>query len=176
MLPATTARRPLVHRHHIGERHLEETVVLLQKRLQDSRQRFVLLRIKFEQASAVPRRSEMHLVRPARECRHERDPALIAGDGAIARTLTLNHIAVETASGSAPMPGLGPQLSFDGRWHERVSVDLSVRMAQGDADRLASVLEDVDIAHALQPREIERAIAPDLDEVLDVRDGLFAEG
>src|SRR5438270_12062551 len=74
------------------------------------------------------------------------------------------------------MPRLGAQLLLNDRRHERVSVDLSMGMAQGDADSLASVLEDVDITHPGQPREIKGAIAPHLDEILDVLDGLLAQG
>ena len=61
----------------------------------------------------------------------------------------------------------------DGR-HEWIRVNLPMGMAQRDADRLAAVLEDVDVADVSKAAELVGAVAPDLDEVLDVPDRLFA--
>jgi hypothetical protein len=48
-------------------------------------------------------------------------------------------------------------------------------MAEGDADHVATVLEDEDVADVGQPAELVGPIAPDLDEVLDVLDTLLTE-
>jgi len=50
-----------------------------------------------------------------------------------------------------------------------------MRMAERDADRLASVLEDEHVADVGKPAELIGAIPPDLDEVPDVFDGLLSE-
>ena len=62
----------------------------------------------------------------------------------------------------------------DGR-HKWIRVDLAMGMAQRDADRLAAVLEDVHVSDVSKAAELVGAVAPDLDEVLDVLDRLFAQ-
>src|SRR5438105_8479904 len=49
-------------------------------------------------------------------------------------------------------------------------------MAERDPYLLASVLEDVHVAHVLQRREVAEAVLPDLDQVPDLPQRLSAEG
>src|SRR5712691_646046 len=175
MMVQRSARGRLVHRHHVGEGTVEKPVVLLQKAFEDSCKRFVILAVEVEQSGAMTHRCEMHLVRPARERRHERDPVLVAEHGAPASPLALEHVAVKAASGLAHVLGLGPQLSLQNRGNEWIRVDLTVWVAQSDADLLASVFEDVDVAHIGKSAQLASAIPPHLDEVANVLDTLLTE-
>ena len=49
-------------------------------------------------------------------------------------------------------------------------------MAEGDTDRRATIFEDEHIAHVGQTAELVRPVTPNLDQVLDVADGLLTEG
>src|SRR5439155_18735350 len=93
-----------------------------------------------------------------------------------ASLLTFDDVAVQAPPGLAHVLRLGGKLALDDGRDERVGVDLAVGMAQGDADLLAAILENVDIAHVGQPAELAGAVAPDLDEVADVLDALLAQG
>src|SRR5579859_4940849 len=106
---------------------------------------------------------------------HESDPSLVADHGALAASLTFDDLAVETATCFAHVPGSRRQLSPKHGRDERVRVDLAVRMAERDTDLLASVLEDVHVADVGQAAQLAGTIAPDLDQVPDVIDGLPAE-
>src|SRR5713101_2965429 len=175
MVVAGAARRGLVHRHHIRQGAFEKPVVLLQQPLQDSRERLVVVGVEIEQSPTVSPRSQVDLIRPSREGRHERDPVLIAQDGPLALELPLEHIAVEAAAVLAYIPRLGPQLSLDHWREERIRIDLSVRVTQRDADLLAAVFEDVDVAHVGEATQLAGAVAPYLDEVANVLDALLPE-
>jgi len=95
-------------------------------------------------------RREMDLVRPSSERRNECDPSVVAQDGALAARLALDDVAVQAASGLAHVPRLRSELALkDGR-HERIGIDLSVRMMEGDSDRLTSILEDIHVSHVGQ--------------------------
>src|SRR5438445_9093106 len=120
-------------------------------------------------------RREVHLIGPAGERRHECDPVLVAEHRALASSLALEYVAIEAASGLAHVLGLGPELSLQDGWNEWIRVDLTVRVAQGDADLLPAVLEDVDVSHVGEAAQLAGAIAPHLDEVANVVDALLAE-
>src|SRR5258708_31818056 len=115
---------------------------------------------------------EMDLIWPACEWRDECDPLLVAQQGPLAAALAVDAVAVQTPAGPSHVPRLGGQFTLDDRGNKWICVDLAVRMAQGDADRLASVLEHEHVPDVGEPAELRGAIAPDLDEVLDVIDGL----
>src|ERR1700694_166750 len=120
-------------------------------------------------------RREVHLVRPARERRHEGDPAVVAEHRALAALLPFDDIAVQAPSCLPHVTSLGCQLTLNGRRHKGVRVDLPVRMAEGDPDRLTTILEDEYVAHVGQAAKLVGAITPDLDQVLYVIDGLLTQ-
>ncbi len=70
------------------------------------------------------------------------------------------------------------RLQHAGRaWSDvRVRVDLTVRVGQGDADRLTTVLEREDLLDAGQRRQRRRTVGPGLDDGAGAGDGLRAEG
>src|SRR5258708_9293991 len=115
MVVAGAAWRRLVHRHHIRQRAFEKPVVLLEQPLQDSREGLVVFTVEIEQPATVSPRSQVHLIRPSREGRYERDPVLVAQDGPLALELTLEDVAVQAAAVFAYVPRLGPQLSLQDR-------------------------------------------------------------
>src|SRR6266566_3517298 len=149
MVAAGTTGWCLVHCHHVWQRTVEEAVVLLQHTFQDPRERFIVVIVEVEQSGAMPNRRQVDLVGPARERRYERNPVLVPKDGPLAAALSADHVAVKAAAGLAFVPGLGPQLPLQDRWDERIRVDLSVWMAQRDADLLAAVLEHRDVVIGL---------------------------
>src|SRR5712691_3727540 len=175
MVVAGAARRCLVHRHHIRQRAFEKPVVLLQEPLEDSREGLVVVAVEIEQSATVSPRSQVHLIRPSSEGRHERDPVLVAQDGPLTLELTLEHVAIQAAAVFAYIPRLGPQLSLEDRREERIRIDLSVRVTQRHADLLATVFEYVDVAHVGEAAQLVGAVAPHLDEVANVFDALLPE-
>src|SRR6266446_1313883 len=175
MVVAGAARRRLVHRHHIWQRALEKPVVLLQEPLQDSREGLVVVAVEIEQSATVSPRSQVHLIRPSSEWRHERDPVLVAQDCPLTLELTLEHVAIQAAAVFAYISRLGPQLSLKDRREERVRIDLSVWVTQRHADLLAPVFEYVDVAHVGEAAQLIGAVAPHLDEVANVLDALLPE-
>jgi len=86
-----------------------------------------------------------------------------------------DHVAVEASPCLALVPGLGAELPLKYRRDERIRVDLPMRMAQRHADFFAAVFEYVDVANVGQPAQLASAITPDLDQVTDVLDALFAQ-
>src|SRR5258708_38812397 len=118
---------------------------------------------------------EMDLIWPACEWRDECDPPLVAQHGPLAAALALDDVAVQTPAGPSHVPRLGGQFTLDDRGNKWICVKLAVGMAQGDADRLASVLEHEHVPDVGEAAELIGAIAPDLDEVLDMIDGLRSE-
>jgi hypothetical protein len=66
------------------------------------------------------------------------------------------------------MPSVGSQLVLHHGGHERISVDLAVRMAERYTDRFSAVLEDVDIPDIAEAAELLGPVTPHLDQVLDV--------
>src|SRR5882762_8907022 len=175
VMAAAAAARFLVHRHHIGQRPLEKAVVLLQQALEVVGKRLIVLLVEVRQPPSMIDRREMHLVRPAREGRDECNPTIVGKDDPLGAALALDDVAVKASAGLAHVPRLGTQLTLDDWRHEWIRVDLSVRMAERDADNLASILEDVDVADVGQPAELIGAVAPDVDEVSDMIDALLAE-
>src|ERR1700716_1986777 len=175
MVGADASGGRLMHGHHIWQCAVEEPVVLLQHALENFREGFVIIAVEVEQTRAMADRREVHLVRPARERGHERDPVPIAQHRALAARLARDHVAVQAATCLALVPGLGAELPLPDRWDERVCVDLPMGMAQRHADFLAAVFEDVDVANIGQPAQLAGAITPRLDEVTDVLDALLAE-
>src|SRR5260370_4497475 len=127
---AGRAWRRLVHRHPIRQRAFEKPVVLLQQPLQDSREGLVVVTVEIEQPATVSPRSQVHLIRPSREGRYERDPVLVAEDGPLTLELTLEHVAIEAAAVLAYVPRLGPQLSLEDRRAERGRLRPSRGVAQ----------------------------------------------
>src|SRR5260370_17713707 len=87
-------------------------------------------------------RREMHFLGPPRKRGHECDPELVPEHGSLAAALAFDDVAVKAAAGLPHVARLRRQLAFDDRGHEWGGVDLSVRMAERDADRLTSILED----------------------------------
>src|SRR5712692_2039710 len=175
VVAAASARRLLMHRHHIRKRALEEPVVSLQNTLQDRSQRCVLLPVEVEEPGSMLARSDVHLVRPAGELGDERDPALIRQHSSLASPLALENVAVEAAAGLVPVSSLRVQLALEDGWNEGIGVDLAVWMAERYPNRLTAVLEDVDVAHFRQPAEFPGAVAPHLDQVLDVVERLLTQ-
>src|ERR1700686_1071006 len=107
----------------------------------------------------MPQRGDMHLVRPPGKWRYERDPVLVAQNCALPSALSHEHIAVDAASGLSFVPRAGSQLVLQHRRDEGIGVDLAVRMAERDTDRLAAVFEDVDVADVWQPAQLLGAVA-----------------
>src|ERR1041384_5217661 len=171
----TPTRRSLVHGHHVRERFVEQAVVLLEQCLQVARKGVIVSVVEIEQPASVVDWGEVDLVRPACEWRYERDPPLVADHGAHSVLLAGDHLAVEAATGLAHVPGLRSELTLENRRKERVGVDLSVRVAQGDAYLLPAVLEDVDVTNAGQAPQLSGPVAPTLDQVADVIDALLAQ-
>src|SRR5205823_4485927 len=89
--------------------------------------------------------------------------------------LCLDHVTVETAPGLALVPRLRGELALQDWRHERVRVDLAVRMAERDPDLLAAILEDVHVLDVWKAAQLIGAVAPDLDQVEDVVDALLPE-
>src|ERR1700693_144308 len=129
MVPAAAAGGLLVHGHDIWKRPLEEAVVLLQQAFERASKRLVVVGIEVGDATAMGDGRDGDLVRPARERRDERDPALVAQHGSLAAPLALDDVAVQAPTRLAYVSRLGGELSLDDRGHERVGVDLAVRMA-----------------------------------------------
>jgi len=148
MVRAAGAWWLLMHRHHIGQRDVEQAIVLL----------------------PVAQRSKVHLVRPPCKRRHECDPPVISKDRPFSPSLSLEHVAIDAASSLLFVHGVGAQLALhDGR-DEWVGIDLAVRMAESHSDRLASILEYVDVTDIRQAAQLLGAVTPYLDQVLDVID------
>src|SRR5882762_343048 len=175
VMAAAAAGRFLVHRHDVGQRPLEKAVVLLQQALEVAGKRLVIVLVEGRQAAAMIDRREMHLIRPARERRDECDPAIIGEDDPLPAALAVDDVAVKAAAGLAHVSRLGGELALDDWRYEWVGIDLSMGMAERDADHLTAVLEDVDVADVWQPTQLLGAIAPDLDEIADVIDALLAQ-
>src|SRR5450631_1105566 len=81
MVDPASAGRLLVHRHHVRQWYIKQTVVLLQHALEDSRKGFAVLSIKVEQPIPMSQGSDVHLVRPTCKRWHKSDPVLIAEHG-----------------------------------------------------------------------------------------------
>ena len=100
-------------------------------------------------------RRQVHLDRPARGGRHVRRPVLAAqhDPGARPRRSASRTSAQQVAAG-APRGALGACRSScaRARRHERVGVDLAVRVVQRDADLAAAVLEAEHLLDAGQRR------------------------
>src|SRR6266566_8347088 len=175
VMAAAATRWFLVHRHHVRQRPLEKAVVLLQQALEVARKRLVVFLVEVCQPASKTDWREMHLVWPPRERRDECEPAIVGKDDPLTAALAFDDIAVKAAAGFAHVPRLGAQLALDDWGYEWIGIDLSMRMAERDADHLASIFEDVDIANVGQPAELIGSIAPDLDEVADVIDALFTK-
>jgi len=155
------AWRSLVHRHHIRHGLSEETVVALRDVLQDRSQVGSLVAIQFGQGRQV-------------ETGHEGAPAVLADDQTLLPPLG-QQVAVETAARPAMVTGKSATLPLKDRWHERIGIDLAMGVMQGDADLLASIFVNVDVAHVWQPAELQRAVGPDFDEIPDALHRLPAE-
>src|SRR5260370_17280281 len=74
-------RRPLVHRHRVRKRLVEQAVVLLQQALERACKRLVILCVEVLEASSMGDGREMDLIWPACEWRDECDPPLPAPPG-----------------------------------------------------------------------------------------------
>ena len=172
---AAAAGRLLMHGHDVRQWEREEAVVLLKQAFENSRERFVVFGVQIEKAAPMPQGREVDFIRPPREWRYKGDPVLVAQHSPFTAALTLEDVAEQAASGFAVVPGFGAELAFDHRRHERVRVDLAMGMAERDADRLASVLEDVNVADVRQQAQLTGAVAPNLDEVLDLLHRLLTE-
>src|SRR6202165_3306345 len=96
VMPAASPRRSLVHSHDVRKRPSKKAVVFLQQALQVASERLIVRSVEVGQPSAMSDRSEVNLVRPARECGDERDPALVSQHGPLAAALALDDVAVET--------------------------------------------------------------------------------
>src|SRR5258708_33733695 len=146
-------RRALVHRHHVRKRLVEQAVVLLQQALERACKRLVILCVEVLEASSMGDGREMDLIWPACEWRDECDPPLVAQHGPLAAALALDDVAVQTPAGPSHVPRLGGQFTLDYRGNKWIWLDLAVRMAQGDADRLASVLEHEHVPDLGEPAD-----------------------
>src|SRR6266850_246184 len=175
VMAASAAGRLLVHRHHVRQRPVEKAVVFLEHAFEVACERLVVFVVEVSERAPMTDGREMDLVRPACEWRDEGDPSVVIEHGPLTSALALDDIAVKAPAGLAHVPRFCIELALYDRRHEWIGVDLSVRMAQGDADDLSSVLEDIDVTNVGQPAELAGAIAPYLDEVEDVIDALLAE-
>src|SRR5665213_39579 len=172
MARAAPARWFLVHRHDVGERNVEEAIVLLQNAFKDARERCSILFVKVEKPRPVPPGGDVHLVRPPRKGRHEGDPSVVAEHCALASALPLQHVAIKAAPCLYFVPGeCAKLLLYHGR-DEWVRVNLAVGVAERDADLLAAILEDVDVTHFGEAAKLLGAVlAPwrDGDPLLEER-------
>ena len=89
--------------------------------------------------------------------------------------LAVQDVLQQVAPGAlAVLGGPGDQLP-GARGDERVGVDLAVRVAERDSYLLAAVLEHVDVLDVGQPAQLPGPVAPDLDQIADVVDGLLSQ-
>src|SRR5260370_165881 len=123
----------------------------------------------------MPGRREVDLVRPAREGRHECDPSFVTQHRPHAVPLAIDDVAVEAMSGLPHMTRFGCELALQDRRDEGIRVDLTVRVAQRDADLLAAVLEHEDVLHVGEPAQLIGPVTPHFDQVSDMVDTLLAE-
>jgi len=93
----------------------------------------------------VPLRSDVNLVRPAREEGDVgRERSVLDNYSASVQLLFRQNVAEKTSPRSLLMRARFVQLFLYARRHERVGVNLPVRVMKRDADGLALVLEDED--------------------------------
>ncbi len=160
--------RCLVDDHDVGEWFGEERVVLLQQPLQHRRQILHVGRVPLLHGDLVGPRRERDLVRPASVERHPGDETLSLEDDAPAVADLLRQArAHQAASVLGVEAARGGELLLDQRRDEGKRVDLAVRMVEGDAHRLAPVLEDEHVADEVPGAELQVPILPDAGEVLD---------
>src|SRR5258708_22579484 len=93
---ASAPRWPLVHRHHVRKRLVEQAVVFLQQALERACKRLVIVWVEVLEASSMGDGREMDLIWPACEWRDEYDPPLVARDSALAAPLALDDVAAHT--------------------------------------------------------------------------------
>src|SRR5258708_10211683 len=104
---ASAPRWPLVHRHHVRKRLVEQAVVFLQQALERACKRLVIVWVEVLEASSMGDGREMDLIWPACEWRDECHPPLLAQHRPLAAALALHDVAVPTPAGPshAPPPG-----------------------------------------------------------------------
>jgi hypothetical protein len=175
VVPGATTWRFLVHGHDIRKGAIEKPVVFLQQALEDARERFVIVVVEVQKPTAMADGREVHLIRPASERWNECDPEFVSQHSALAAALSFEDVAVQAPAGLSLMARLCRELALNDRRHEWVGVDLSMRMAERDADCFTSVLEDIDVAHIGKPTELVGAVPPDFDEVSNVIDALLSK-
>jgi len=168
--------RRLVPRHQVRHRALPETVELEEHGLQRAREVGAFVVGEVGELRRGADRRDPALVRIARADRNERDRVLAFVQHANAVVALVRDHRFERTD---PVGGdmLARQRIHAGRngWHDGVGVDLAVRMMQRRADLDAAVLERKDIAHVVARAEPARAVAPDLDQELDVAERERAE-
>ena len=156
-------RRRLMHRHHVGHRHLEQPVVGARDPLHRRQQRPAPGRRNVGQSGPVRARRHVDLVRPSRGLRDVgHDAALVEQDAAAGGELVPDQLAQEAAT-SVPA-----QLGRRHRWNERIGVDLPMWVMQCHPDLLTTVLEDEDVLDAAASGEFPVAIGPDLGQAVQL--------
>jgi hypothetical protein len=130
----------------------------------DRRELLPLAVVQRGQVGDVAVRREVHLDRPARRRRDVGRPPLPGEYHPRAGSaLGGQQVGQQVAAGPLPVRrGLGEH-PLGPRRHERVGVDLPVRVVQRDPDLLAAVLEAEHLAHAGQPGQLLGPLCPRLD-------------
>ncbi|MBE5462518.1 hypothetical protein E3G69_004528 [Mycobacteroides abscessus] len=113
----------------------------------------------------LPVRIQRNLIRPAGEGRYERRPLVVRGDNPGARSplggkdfpekigAVLFSVSIDVGQDAGCFGG-----------DERIGVDLSVRMCQGDADLLAVVLKAVDLLNPVDRTQFLCTLGPHIND------------
>ena len=116
-------------------------------------------------------REHVHLDRPAGGERHERGPVLAGQDDPVPGLLAGQDVGEQ----GRPVGVEGGDHALAARCDVGVGVDLAVRVVQGDADRLAAVLEREHLLDPGQLRERVGALRPGFDHGAGTGDREAAE-
>src|SRR5216683_289909 len=97
----------------------------------------------------MPVREEVHLEWPPRCERHEYRPVIAAHHDPLATVdLCSEHVGEEVSPSPVAMLACALQRTLHPRRHEGVCVDLSMGVAEGDADLLAAIFEAKNLLNA----------------------------
>src|SRR5438045_3214595 len=118
----------------------------------------------------------MRLIGISRKERYIRCEAAILGDDPrFVVELLFQNIAQEASSILFVILAAAPKLFFYDRRHERIRVDLPVRVMQRHADGLALVLKNENVLDKIVRLKLGKTVAPNLDELVNTLDGLCRE-
>ena len=112
----------------------------------------------------LPGREQLHLVGPARRGRDERGPVLVLRDHPRPGPLGGHDLGEQVAPGGLAVAADRAEHLLHPRRHERVGVDLPVRVGERHPDLLAVVLEDEDLLDAVDAGELRGPLGPDVDD------------